>query len=237
MQTNLTPAYVYREYADDQNIQALNTSFNQLAQQYIDWFNTVGLPVYTGLSDGLLDWVCEGLYGLKRPVLTNGISTPGNIGNLYGSVIYGFAPYGTPMLGSSVIPAPFYYVNDDFYKRILTWRFYKGDGFYFTVSWLKRRIARFMSGVNGTAPNIDQTNNISVTISNNHVVTITLLTGNITQSWNGTYGLVGYGMVGYGGYSTKQELMPPNPTTQYLADAVRSGILDLPFQYMYQVIQ
>lgn len=43
-----------------------------------------------------------------------------------------------------------YDTPDDIYQRILTWWFYKGDGKNFTVPWLKRRLARFLYGTNGT---------------------------------------------------------------------------------------
>jgi len=46
----------------------------------------------------------------------------------------------------------FYELPDDIFKRILTWNLYKGDGNRFSMRWLKRRIARFLFGVNGIDP-------------------------------------------------------------------------------------
>ena len=40
--------------------------------------------------------------------------------------------------------------NDDLYRRILTWHFYKGDGNYFSVRWLKARMRRFCMEMNVT---------------------------------------------------------------------------------------
>ncbi|HHR1377797.1 TPA: hypothetical protein ACS3HB_005189, partial [Citrobacter freundii] len=56
-------------------------------------------------------------------------------------------------------------VSDDLFKRIMTWNFYKGDGFYFTIPWLKRRIMRFLTGVNGVDVVNDQHWSISVLFS------------------------------------------------------------------------
>jgi hypothetical protein len=42
--------------------------------------------------------------------------------------------------------------SDDLYRRIITWHFYKGDGKYFSIRWLKRRIWRFLYGPNGLPP-------------------------------------------------------------------------------------
>ena len=236
MQTTLTPAYVYREYADDQNIQALNTSFNQLAQEYVTWFNTIGLPVYTGLNGAMLDWVATGLYGLARPVLTDGAPVPAVLGGLYGDTKYGVRQYGQYIKGMPPSPATFYFTSDDIYKRILTWRFYKGDGFYFSIPWLKRRIARFLIGTDGTAPNIDNTDIISVTINNAHVVTISFLAGNVINVLNGRYGTNQYGRQQYGGFIATSQKYPSNQYIKYFSDAVKNGVLALPFQYQYIVV-
>jgi hypothetical protein len=56
-------------------------------------------------------------------------------------------------------------VSDDLFKRIMTWNFYKGDGYYFTIPWLKRRIMRFLTGVDGVDVVNDQRWSISVLFS------------------------------------------------------------------------
>ena len=67
-------AYVYQQYADDDNIQAFNSAYNIMAQAYLDWFNDTPLPIYTdgAIYDSLLDWVAAGVYGLIRPSLPSG---------------------------------------------------------------------------------------------------------------------------------------------------------------------
>ena len=71
MLTKTIPSYLYKEYDDDEALQAFVDAFNASAQDYVDWFNTIELPVYTSptSSGDLLDWVAEGLYGIPRPSL------------------------------------------------------------------------------------------------------------------------------------------------------------------------
>ena len=64
--------------------------------------------------------------------------------------------------------------TDDLFKRIMTWRLYRGDGKVFNIQWLKRRIARFLTFPNGTSGNIDNTNNIHVTFGSGNQVNILL---------------------------------------------------------------
>lgn len=155
---NILAAYPYQQYADDDNIRAFFDSFNGLAQTYQDWFNGILLPIYTSptIAGPLLDWVAQGLYGISRPTLPVGSSS--SIG-----------PWDTWQansieLNSVVITGSVttYIVSDDHFRRIITWHFFKGDGQHFCTMWLKRRIMRFLIGLNGTAPNIDQTYPISI---------------------------------------------------------------------------
>lgn len=149
MQTGTIKQYLYLEYQDDPNLQAFVDAFNEQAQGYVDWFNQINLPIYTGLSGSMLDWIGAGIYGVPRPT----------IGAVAGAV-YNFAVYDVEVYGAgdvSVLTA-----SDDIYKRILTWKLYKGDGFNMSLNWLKRRIKRFLIGVNGTSPDIGSTDEISI---------------------------------------------------------------------------
>ena len=166
---NVIPSYLYQEYSDDPNLQAFVTAQNGLAQQYVSWFNNANLPIYTGLSGPILDWVGQGLYGLARPSIASGIMSAEGP---YASVPYSAAliPYsGFISAGNPTV----YVATDDVYQRVLTWHFYKGDGRQFTLKWLKRRVMRFLYGKNGTDFIIAQTSPVSVAISAN-TVTITL---------------------------------------------------------------
>ena len=139
-------------------IQSFFTAYNNTSQTYLDNINQLNLPNYTELIAPLLDWVGLSLYGIERPSL--GAGTTSNTLAVYNSVSYNTSPYSytTFSEGSTI-----YVVNDDYYKRIITWNFYKGDGFQYSTNWLKRRVKRFLYGVNGISPNIDETYEISVT--------------------------------------------------------------------------
>jgi hypothetical protein len=139
-------SYLYTQYADDDDLQALVEAYNQGTQYFVDWFNNVNLPYYPGLSGGLLNWVAEGLYGLQRTQLASQLSSAKGALNT--------VALNTMVLNGS-IPASqtFYDLTDDIFKRILTWNLYKGDGRQFSVRWLKRRIIRFLVGTDGVDPN------------------------------------------------------------------------------------
>ena len=68
--TTFPPAYVFQQYADDDNIQAWFTAYNQIAEQYLLWFNTLNLPIYTGgiVSALTVTRVCLGSIVTVMPV-------------------------------------------------------------------------------------------------------------------------------------------------------------------------
>jgi len=157
----IIPAYVYTEYADDDNIQAFNTSYNNEATQFLLWFNTLNLPIYTGgiVSGALLDWVAQGVYGQARPsITTGGIESFESINQ---GPINAQATNSRRIKNNEVLQS----TNDDVFRRMMTWNLYKGDGFQFNIQWLKRRVLRFMNGANGISPTIDQTLSCSVSVS------------------------------------------------------------------------
>jgi hypothetical protein len=151
------PAYLYRQYAGDANVGAFFTAQNIYAQAYLDWFNGLNLPIYTGLAGGLLDLVALALYGMVRPALPSGLGRPER------------GPYNSFAVNSLAInqyaagvSAGYVLTSDDTFKRVLTWAFYKGDGKVINARWLKRRISRFLYGMNGQDVPNDQTYGISV---------------------------------------------------------------------------
>jgi hypothetical protein len=165
---HILPAYVFQQYSDDDNIQALDSSFNGIAQQYHNWLVNANLPVYTKLSGSLLDWMAAGLYGITRPSLPYGSVTA--IGP-FATTPYNTLPYaGYQTLG--VISQ--FTTTDDIFKRIITWYFFKGDGQVYSTIWLKRRVMRFLIGTSGTAPNIDNTYPISIFHDGGGAFTITI---------------------------------------------------------------
>lgn len=167
--TQTIPSYLYTEYNDDADLQAFVDAYNSMVQQYVDLFNTINLPIYTGdpISGDLLDWVGEGIYDISRPALPVGHDSV--IGPLNTWALNTLAFNTRRVLSGTT----FYVVNDDIYKRCMTWALYKGDGKHFTIRWLKRRALRFLIGVNGTGPAFDNTYDIGVSISGTSV-TITV---------------------------------------------------------------
>jgi hypothetical protein len=168
MLQNAIKSYLYQEYSNDDDLQAFVASYNSIAQQYVNTFNQLNLPIYPSalIAGNLLDWVGQGIYGYPRPSLPGVPSTSVGPLNTYGP------DFQVPLNTQTTTAGTSYVVSDDIYARLLTWHFYKGDGKTFNIQWLKRRIMRFMLGTNGTAPLISNTYPISLTFSG-HVATIT----------------------------------------------------------------
>lgn len=185
MLQTIIPAYLYQQYADDDNLAAFSNAFNTAGQYYLDWFASINLAYYPGLSGDLLNWVAEGVYGQARTSLAAAATSA--VGP-FGTLTFGSAP-----LKKYTPPSQTYYsLTDDAFQRILTWNFYKGDGRRFSMRWLKRRIMRFLLGVNGTDPQpwqpgfvvgCENTQPISVVVSS-HIVTVSIdqvLLSSLTQ--------------------------------------------------------
>jgi hypothetical protein len=232
MLTQTIPSYLYVEYNDDEDLQAFVTAFNQLAQQYVNWFNQIGLPIYTGplIVGALLDWVGLGLYGIARPSLAGAGQTRilGPLNTLQFNQLE-FNRYQT--LSSS----SYYQTNDDIYKRIITWNFYKGDGYVFNIRWLKRRIMRFLYGDDGTDPGVSQTNQISITFGLNHVVNINIQSHIATFNGGAIFNMMGFNNSAFNGFKVVVTQLNPVLDAAILATAIHSGVLQLPFQYTYIV--
>lgn len=172
------PAYPYVQYQGDDNVTAFFEAYNIYAQAYVDWFNALNLPIYTQapVSGSLLDWVAEGLYGISRPGLPTSQGQPpqgpANTFAVNSLTVNGFRPG---------IPETFTATNDDIFRRIITWAFYKGDGKTVSPRWLKRRINRFLTGANGTDVPNDTTYNVSVAPTGFKAWTITLANTTFSQ--------------------------------------------------------
>jgi hypothetical protein len=243
--TTVIPSYLYQQYTDDDDLQEFVIAQNEMQQNFVDTFNALNLPIYTGpiVAGKLLDWVGRGLYGMVRPSLGSGKPdlmgplntygmnwlvpmwdfapllsslgdwevasntpdiTPNSTFPINGSywnaitanpTVPETAPPGLPgisgllvqqgdkilwsapqgnnppattiqptylQIKSSAIDAPFglnmiglygpinvYLTDDDTYRRIITWHFFKQDGRYFSTEFLKRRIWRFLYNKDG----------------------------------------------------------------------------------------
>ena len=228
----LIPSYLYQEYSDDDTLQEFVASFNQFAQDYIDTFNALNLPIYTAqiISGLLLDWVAQGIYGMSRPTLSSGKRRT-------------YGPFGTEMFGALLFgslkhsgPSNITVTNDDFFKRILTWHFFKGDGKTFNVQWLKRRVMRFLIGVNGSAPHIDYTPQISVTFGPGNEATIAIIEATFKVTSSSAFGGLLFGSnksALFGHQALTVMPLPFVPNAVIFQEAVNTGALELPFQYFW----
>lgn len=224
------PSYLYVQYNDDADLQAFVDAYNTLAQEYVDWFNSVNLPVYTQIAGSLLDWVAHGLYGMVRPSLSSGLNLDKGPFNTYALNTLGYNER------KNAGPQNVTVTSDDVFKRVMTWNFYKGDGNVINVRWLKRRIMRFMVGANGSAPNIDETYAISVSFGAGGVVSIRLAVGSRIILGGALYNRSGFNSTAFNSLMTRFVPGPnPLPNQQVLKEAIESGVLQLPFQYAFSV--
>lgn len=228
---NVIPSSLYQQYFDDDDLQAFVAAYNTLAQQYVTWLNDTPLAVYTAdaINGYLLDWVGQSvLYGIPRPALSSGQNRYVGPFNTWG--FNSFVFNSLKRIGPSNIVV----TSDDFYKRIITWNYLKGDGRVFNVRWLKRRLQRFLVGVNGSNPNIDTTYQISVTFGLNRQVNITLVSGKRTVTGGAIFNRFAFNTKAFNQIDTTfQSFGLPNAAI--LKEALDSGVLQLPFQYDFVV--
>lgn len=229
--TKTLPSYLYQQYNDDEDLQAFVDAYNQMAQQYVTFFATIGLPIYSGdqIQGSLLDWVAAGIYGMTRPVL------PFGVGQTLG-------PFNTAMFNTIAFntfelhgPPNYYLTSDDIFKRILTWHLYRGDGFTFNIRWLKRRVERFLTGTNGDGGSTDQTYDVSVTFGTDNEVNINLQTTRRLAKGGSIYNSGAFNSFAFNQFDTEAINLPSSPLIPIFKAAVQAGVLELPFQYTFIV--
>ena len=228
---NTINSYLYQQYNDDDALQAFVMAYNAMAQTYVTAFNTLNLPVYTGgnISGALLDWVAAGLYGILRPALASGKNKNAGAFNTYqfNTITFGH--------GRKIYPTNAVVTSDYTFKRILTWLFFKGDGKVFDIRWLKRRIERFLNGVNGTNYNPDQTYRISVTFGTNNNVSIRIVNGQRKIVSGALFGRFLGNTQKFNAMKSTYVQYPPLANVLLLQEAIASGALELPFQFNWTV--
>jgi hypothetical protein len=228
------PSYLYQEYSMDDDLQAFVAAQNSMQNNIVDTFNGLNLPDYTQypISGSLLDWVAAGLYGMIRPSLSSGIY------KLLGP--YNTAEYNTIVYNARELLYPDQIVatNDDIFRRILTWHISKGNGKNFSIQWLKKRVMKFLIGDNGKNINIDQTYQISVTFGPNSEVTIRFVLGLRTITNGSMYDQdkFTYNSTMYNQLDSIYVAYPNLPNMSTFAEAIASGVLELPFQFTYDVV-
>lgn len=222
----VVPSCVYGQFSDDPDIQSFFAGLNTTAQGYVDWFANTPLSVYTlpAINGPLLDWIGQGIYGISRPVIST--ITSRSFG-AYNTVPYNTRAYGTrKQVNSGTAQA----ASDDIYKRTLTWYTYAGDGRQMSIMWLRRRVARFLFGANGTDIPVDYLQQVS--ISRN------------SAGFSGAYGSAPYNTQAYGTRRTRRNLsarsltigIPPSPVAQTFVALLNEGYLALPFQVKFNVV-
>lgn len=226
--TQIIPQYLYVEYSDDDDLQAMFATWNAMAQGYISWFNATPLALYTGpnMVGPLLDWCAEGIFGISRPI----ISTLKTLfqGGLNALPINSVAVNGNVLTqtGSAVI------ASDDIYKRVLTWWLYRGDGPQMTTQWIKRRVARFLAGINGSDVTYPTASNPSVVWS----IADTVIVGAVNTMAANTMAMNASGVVGSRtGAQTATITVPSSSIAMTMQTLIADGVLGLPFQYQFVV--
>jgi hypothetical protein len=253
-------AYLYQEYSDDDDLQEFVKVLNAMQQDYVDTFNAIQLPIYPKLPpvsvghpitpaarSALADWAMHGIYGWIRPTVYS------TSAKLIGPLNTWWLNYPIPLNELEVIePAGRLTADDDFFKRTLTWHFQKGDGKYFNIRWLKRRVMRFLIGAQGTCPHIDNTDRISIKFGPNWGCTIHIVTKEVRVESGafpngfGPNGLmpgapffsgapVLVGSVTPNALVSDFDQLPPVDYADRLEQAVIAGILELPFQFRFNV--
>ena len=224
MLEDIIRSYLYTQYNDDDNIRAFVTAYNTMAKNVYDWMKNANLPIFVGgyNAGDQLRWIARGIYGVKPPVLSSGrqiISGPFN------TLTFNSAPFNTRKVinqSEQVI------VSDDLFKRIMTWNFYKGDGFYFTIPWLKRRIMRFLTGVNGVDVVNDQHWSISVLFSGGGA-SVSIIKGFRKLTDSSVYNAQTFNSRAY---NQKTSVLIKSNEYEYVSlfkQALDSGLLHMPF--------
>lgn len=221
---NALLAYLYQQYSDDNDLQGFVLAYNIYVQLFINWFNTINLPIYTALSGALLDWVAQGLYGIIRPTLFSDV--PQAIGPLATTEL---ATIALAMLELENNISNVAVTSDDIFKRIITWHFYKGDGKNISTSWIRARITRFMFGVNG-ADFQGPFPTLSIQWTENQL-SITIVSDWSTCTYSGALmsgPLADAPFAAFAGVDNSQAV--PAAAPQFM-EAVETGALEMPVQY------
>lgn len=231
MLNEIIKSYLYTQYNDDDDIRAFVTAYNTMAQEIYSWMLNANLPVFAGgynVGDQLR-WIALGIYGVKPPILVSGKS---KVYGPYNAIRFNQLPFNGR---KRVREAEQVVVSDDLFKRIMTWNFYKGDGFYFTIPWLKRRIMRFLTGVDGTDIPNDQHWIVSVVFSDAGMI-ITITKGHTELTDASLYNDMGYNDRQY---DHNDGVLIKSNGYEYadlFKQAFDSGLLHIPFYLSGEVI-
>lgn len=224
MLDSIIRSYMYTQYNDDDNLRAFFTAYNSMAQGIYDWMVNANLPVFIGEynTGDQLRWISHGIYGVLPPVISS--SEQREIGP-YNTLEFNqlaFNEYRVINQSDQVV------VSDDLFKRIMTWNFYKGDGFYFSIPWIKRRILRFLLGINGTDILNDQRWSISIQFVDGGIV-ISIYKGRRQFTRSAIYNASAYNSRKYNQKDTAFVITEDFEFAIFFKQAMDSGLLHMPF--------
>lgn len=224
MLEDIIKSYLYTQYNDDDELQAFVSAYNSMAQEIYSWMINANLPIFVGgynVGDQL-KWIARGIYGVKPPVLVSGKQTT-------------YGPFNTvmfnqlPFNGRKVVnQSEQIVVSDDLFKRIMTWNFYKGDGYYFTIPWLKRRIIRFLTGIDGVDVVNDQRWSVSVLFSGSGT-SISIIKGYRRLTDSSLYNSFGFNTRIFNQKTSGVIKSTEYEYAELLKQAFDSGLLHMPF--------
>lgn len=224
MLDTIIKSYLYTQYNDDDDIRAFVTAYNAMAQQVYTWMTSANLPIFAGgyQSGDQLRWIARGIYGVKPPVLSSGKR---QVYGPFNTLTFNRLPFNTRKV---VTQTDQVVVSDDLFKRIMTWNFYKGDGFYFTIPWLKRRIMRFLTGVDGVDIVNDQHWSVSVLFSDGGT-SITIMKGYRQLTDSSLYNTIEYNTREYDQNDSILIKSTSYEFAELFKQAFDSGLLHMPF--------
>lgn len=220
--SGVIPSYLYDEYSDDSDLQAFFSTYNALAQSYVDWFNNTPLALYTSanINGELLDWTATGIYGIERPVIISlSVAIEGAMDSL---------PMNKRVMSglTKIESGTAQVADDDVYKRVLTWHLYKGDGVQSSISWLRKRVARFLFGANGSDVSLDDLQQVSIVkpqaagIGAMNTLSMNSLAMNMRKEF---------------APRTLEIIIATSNIAKQFANLLAQGVLALPFQVTYRV--
>lgn len=223
---DIAPSYLYQQYADDSDLTAFVSAYNAICQGYLDGINQTPLGLYTSenISGVLLDWLATGIYGITRPYVS---TITNSLTGAIGTYAIGTKAIGTQIRKQSGQSTA---LSDDYYKRVLTWFLYRGDGYRMNTQWLRRRVARFLYGANGGDIPFSDIYNVSVSQTSYPAQT-------------GAIGTYAVGTKAIGTSKVRQITVkhaititvPPSTDAQIFNMLLLNGSLALPFQIKFTV--
>ena len=223
--TEVLKAFLYKEYSDDDDLQAWILAYNIYTQLFIDWFDYINLPIYTELSGALLDWIAEGLYGIYRPTLFSGV--PMSEG-AFATVEWAQLEFSALRLIDDITDVAV--TSDDVFKRIITWQFWKGDGKNLTTTWIRRRVARFLYGPSGTDYS-GPAETISVLWTRTNQLTITIITEFDVCGYSGAFCSGPFSDAPFCALGGTTQPVPVSPLASAFKEAIDTGAMESPAQY------